>query len=208
MNYERKSYPGKEIADRLRLVCEAHDPSIDAHLRRVGRYSCEIGELMGLSERELIHLHYAAPLHDIGKIAIPLSLLNQPGRLTPEQTATVRDHAAIGHRILAGSYLPMIKCAANIALGHHESWDGSGYPNRLCGRAIPLEARIVAVADVFDALLSPRPYKPAWDTEQVILEMRQLREVKFDPEILDLFLGHLQSTAEHAHACALGEHSH
>jgi response regulator RpfG family c-di-GMP phosphodiesterase len=208
MNYERKSYPGKEIADRLRRVCEAHDPSIDPHLRRVGRYSCEIGELMGLSERELIHLHYAAPLHDVGKIAIPLALLNHAGRLSPEQTATVRDHAAIGHRILEGSRFAMIRCAANIALSHHESWNGSGYPHGLAGEAIPIEARIVAVADVFDALLSPRPYKPAWDADQVIMEMRQLREVKFDPGILDLFLSHLRNSAELASVCAQSAHTH
>lgn len=101
-----------------------------------------------------------------------------------------------GHRILDGSSWPVIQCAARIALSHHENWQGGGYPQGISGDGIPLEARIAAVADVYDALSSPRAYKPAWEQDRVVAEMRRLRAVKFDPEILDLFLGRLPAAAE------------
>jgi HD-GYP domain-containing protein (c-di-GMP phosphodiesterase class II) len=183
--------PGVEIAVRLRLACEAHDTSISAHLDRVSRYACEIGRLMGLSNERLNELHYATPLHDVGKIGLPQELLSKPGRLTHEEMETIKSHSLIGHRMLDGSPWPLIQCAARIALAHHECWDGSGYPHGLAGEKIPLDARIVAVADVYDALMSQRAYKPAWEEDLVIAEMRRLRETKFDPAILDLFLKHL-----------------
>jgi HD-GYP domain-containing protein (c-di-GMP phosphodiesterase class II) len=185
--------PGVEIAVRLRLACEAHDTSISAHLDRVSRYACEIGRLMGLSNERLNELHYATPLHDVGKIGLPQELLSKPGRLTHEEMETIKSHSLIGHRMLDGSPWPLIQCAARIALAHHECWDGSGYPHGLAGEQIPLDARIVAVADVYDALMSQRAYKPAWEEDLVIAEMRRLRETKFDPAILDLFLKHLPS---------------
>lgn len=183
--------PGVEMAVRLRLACEAHDTSISAHLDRVSRYACEIGRLMGLSAERLNELHYATPLHDVGKIGLPQELLSKPGRLTREEMETIKSHSLIGHRMLDGSPWPLIQCAARIALSHHECWDGSGYPQGLAGEEIPIDARIVAVADVYDALMSQRAYKPAWEEDVVIAEMRRLRETKFDPAILDLFLKHL-----------------
>jgi HD-GYP domain-containing protein (c-di-GMP phosphodiesterase class II) len=183
--------PGAEIAVRLRLACEAHDTTISSHLDRVTRYACEIGRVMGLSATRIAELHYATPLHDVGKIGIPVELLNKPGRLTREEFEMVKSHTVIGYRMLEGSPWPTIQCAARIALAHHESWDGTGYPHGLVGESIPLDARIVAVADVYDALMSQRAYKPAWEEDAVIAEMRRLRETKFDPAILDLFLDHL-----------------
>jgi putative two-component system response regulator len=184
-----------EIARRLRLVCEAHEPSIGAHLDRVSHYACAIGSLMSLSPVELSLLRHAAPLHDIGKIGLPTELLNKPGSLTQEERRLVESHTVIGYRILEGSRSPLLQWSARIALSHHEAWNGTGYPHRLAGRNIPLEARVVAIADVYDALLSCRAYKPAWDEEAALDELRRQREKKFDPEILDLFLANVGSFA-------------
>lgn len=192
--------PGVEMAIRLRLACEVHDARIVSHLDRVSRYACEIGRLAGLPTARLIELHYAAPLHDIGKIGLPLGLLNKPGLLTAEEREIVKSHTVIGHKILEGSTWPVIRCAAQIALSHHECWDGSGYPHGLSGEQIPLDARIVAVADVFDALISHRAYKPAWEEEHAIAEMTKLRGTKFDPALLDLFMAHLPEMAIPAEA--------
>ena len=191
MNTFETKNPGIEIAVRLRLACEAHDTSIKSHLDRVSRYACEIGRLMGLDSVRLMELHHATPLHDVGKIGLSQELLSKPGRLTREEMETIKSHSMIGFRMLEGSPWPLIQCAARIALSHHECWDGTGYPHGLVGEQIPLEARIVAVADVYDALLSQRAYKPAWEEDVVIAEMRRMRETKFDPAILDLFLNHL-----------------
>jgi putative two-component system response regulator len=188
--------PGRELAQRLRLACEAHDPSIGPHLDQVTRYACEIATRMGLSAGGIDEMKYAVPLHDLGKIGLPLSLLHKPGRLTLEEVEEAKTHTVIGHRILAGSTWPTLRCAAKIALSHHENWAGGGYPHGVAGEEIAPEARIAAVADVYDALSSPRAYKPAWETDRVVEEMRRLRGIKFDPAILDLFLAHLPLTAE------------
>ncbi len=183
--------PGVEIAVRLRLACEAHDPTIGVHLDRVRRYADVLGRLAGLSEIRLAELHYATPLHDLGKIGMPLELLNKPGGLTSSEMEVIKQHTIIGHRILEGSHWPVIRCAAQIALSHHECWNGSGYPHGLSGLQIPSDARIVAIADVYDALLSPRAYKPAWDDDRVITEMQKMRAVRFDPDFFDLFASNL-----------------
>ena len=185
------SDPGVEMAGRLRLACEAHDSTIALHLDRVSRYACDIGRLMGLTDLQLFELRHATPLHDLGKIALPMEILNKVGRLTTEEMDTIKTHTVIGHRIMEGSTYAVMQCAARIALSHHECWNGSGYPHNLRGDAIPLDARIVAVADVYDALMSQRAYKPAWEEDVVIAEMRRLREGKFDPAILDLFIENL-----------------
>ncbi len=183
--------PGIEMALRLRYACEAHEHSISTHLERVSLYTCEIARLMGASMQHLAILRYATPLHDLGKIYVPVEVLNKPGKLTPEEMEIVKTHTSLGYRMLEGSSWPVIQCAAEIALSHHECWDGSGYPHGLAGNAIPLDARIVAVADVYDALLSQRAYKPAWTEDRVISTLQEMRGTKFDPEILDLFLANL-----------------
>lgn len=185
--------PGIDLAQRLRLACEAHDPSIGAHLDRVSRYAVTLGRLLGLSDLQLLHLHHATPLHDIGKIGVPLDILNKAGRPTPAEMEIIKSHTVVGYRILEGSEDPLTQMAAKIALYHHENWDGSGYPYGLSRTDIPLEARIVAIADVYDALMSQRAYKPAWEEEAVLHELKRLRGVKFDPEILDVFLSHVDA---------------
>jgi len=159
-------------------------------------FHCEIGRLMGLTAQRIHELRYAVPLHDIGKIGLPLSLLNKPGKLDPMEMETIKTHTLIGHRILEGSPWPVVECAARIALSHHESWDGAGYPHGWAAERIPLEARITAVADVYDALCSSRSYKPAWEISNVIEEMRRLRGSKFEPGIVNLFLDNLPAIAE------------
>ena len=195
MNHLAANDPGVEMAVRLRLACEAHDPSIGVHLDRVARYANALGRLAGFTELHLAAMHHATPLHDLGKIGLPLELLNKPGGLTAAEMEIIKQHTLIGHRILGGSAWPVIQCAADIALSHHECWNGHGYPHGLVGQKIPLDARIVTVVDVYDALLSPRAYKPAWEDDRVISEMRKMREKRFDPEIFDLFAGHLSEIA-------------
>lgn len=187
--------PDVEIALRLRRACEAHEPTIGEHLDHVTRYACELGRLAGLSPVQIGELQHATPLHDLGKIALPLALLHKPGRLTPEESAVIRTHTVIGHQILEGSPWPLIQCAARIALSHHECWNGQGYPRGLAGEGIPFDVRIVAVADVYDALKSRRAYKPAWEEDRAVEELRRLREEQFDPAILDLFLANLPGIA-------------
>ncbi len=196
MNAVPSADPGRELALRLRLACEAHDPEIGPHLDRVTRFACEIARAMGLGDAEIALLSHAIPLHDLGKIGLPLSVLHKPGRLTPAEAETVKAHTVIGHNILVGSPWPAIQCAARIALSHHENWGGGGYPHGWAGEAIPVAARIAAVADVYDALSTPRAYKPAWEPDRVLAEMRRLRETKFDPAILDVFLSHIPTAAE------------
>ncbi len=130
----------------------------------------------------------AAPLHDVGKIGIPDSVLLKPGRLTREAFATMQRHTEIGARILAQHHSPVLQVAAQIALTHHERWDGSGYPCGLQGLEIPVEGRLVAIADVFDALTHERPYKAAWSVPEAVAEIQRLGGQQFDPDITAAFL--------------------
>ncbi|MEZ5276760.1 MAG: HD domain-containing phosphohydrolase [Opitutaceae bacterium] len=180
-----------EMILRLRKVCEAHDPGITRHLDNVAHFSAELARLAGLAPEQVGHIALAAPLHDLGKIGLRRTLLEKPGILDPNEMMIVQSHTQIGHDLLAGSPWPIMQCAARIAHSHHENWDGTGYPNGLRGEEIPLEARIVAVADVYDALLADRPYKPAWPEDRVIAELTRLRNVKYEPALIDLFLAHL-----------------
>jgi putative two-component system response regulator len=147
-----------------------------------------ISERLGLSRRECRSIYLASPLHDIGKVAIPDGILLKPGRLDQDERATIETHAEIGARILRGSGSDLIKLAAQIAESHHERWDGSGYPKGLAGEAIPLAARIVAIADVFDALTTERPYKKALPIADALAILAAERGRHFDPTCLDAFL--------------------
>jgi putative two-component system response regulator len=129
----------------------------------------------------------AAPLHDIGKIGIPDAILLKPGKLTGAEFATVKRHTTIGAKILSGSESSLLRLAERIALSHHERWDGNGYPHRLCGEQIALAGRIVAIADVFDALTHERPYKNAWPVDQAVAEVIAQRGRQFDPALVDAF---------------------
>ncbi len=175
----------RETLSRLARAIEYRDTGTSAYLERMSRVAGLIAEELGLFEDEVRMIEMSAPLHDIGKIAIPDAILMKPGPLTDEETAIMRRHPRIGHELLSGSQNRFIQAGALIALRHHERYDGSGYPDGLVGETIPLEARIVAVADVFDALISPRPYKLAWDIEASLGYLYSQRGRLFDPRCVD-----------------------
>ena len=173
---------------RLSLAAECRDPETGAHLLRMANYARLIAAGLDLppSEQELVLA--AAPMHDIGKVGIPDHILLKPGRLSAEEMQVMRGHPEIGARILGNSPSPLLQAAASIALHHHERVDGAGYPHGLAGEDIPLYARIVAVADVFDALTSSRPYKPAWPLEKAVAHLRDASGSHFDARCVDAFL--------------------
>ncbi|MHB8544011.1 MAG: HD domain-containing phosphohydrolase [Leptospirales bacterium] len=163
----------RETLLRLALAGEFHDFETGNHLLRMARYTRLIAEALKVSPYESEMLELAAPMHDIGKIGIPDRILKKPGALNPEEFQIIMQHPVIGHRILEGSTSPVIQLGALIALSHQERFDGSGYPHKLAGEKIPKEGRIVAVADVFDALTSHRPYKSAWPFDQAVDYLKQ-----------------------------------
>jgi putative two-component system response regulator len=154
----------------------------------MSHYSRILGLALGMGEAEADDLLHAAPMHDVGKIGIPDSILRKPGALDPDEWKIMQSHAAIGGEIIGQHAHGMLAMAHQLAVTHHEKWDGSGYPNGLAGEQIPLVGRIVAIADVFDALTSARPYKEAWPVEQAADHLRQQRGRHFQPELVDLFL--------------------
>ncbi|MBP1183909.1 HD domain-containing phosphohydrolase [Methylobacterium sp. PvR107] len=177
----------EEMIFRLALAVEYRDNDTGDHTWRVARYSQIVAEGLGLAPDLCRNLYLAAPLHDVGKVGIPDSVLLKPGRLDPDEFALIKTHAAIGKRILGGSASELIRLAAEIAEAHHEKWDGSGYPQGLAGTAIPLAARIVAVADVFDALTTLRPYKEAMSFEAALACIRTESGRHFDPACVEAF---------------------
>ncbi len=178
----------RETLSRLARAIEFRDAGTSSHLERMARVASLIAEALGLPEDEVKTIEAAAPLHDMGKIAIPDSVLMKAGQLTEEEQAIMRRHPRIGYELLADSPNRFIQAGALIALRHHERWDGSGYPDGLAGEAIPLEARIVAVADVFDALISRRPYKEAWSIDAALAYLYAQRGRLFDPACVDALL--------------------
>ena len=189
----------RETLTRLARAIAYRDSGTSANLERVAHLSGLIAEELGLYEDEVRMIEFAAPLHDIGKIAIPDALLLKPGPLTPEETAVMQRHPQLGYDLLAGSQNRFIQLSAKIALSHQERWDGSGYPDGLSGESIPLEARIVAIADVFDALISERPYKRAWSLQEAMDYLRDNRGVLFDPRCVDALLRHEAQLPEIIH---------
>ncbi len=177
----------EEIIFRLALAVEYRDNDTGDHTWRVARYSQIIAEGLGLGPDFCRSLYLAAPLHDVGKVGVPDGILLKPGRLDPDEFAVVQTHTTIGQRILGGSESELIRLAAEIAAAHHERWDGSGYPNGLAGTAIPLAARIVAVADVFDALTTQRPYKAAMPFAAALDALRAESGRHFDPDCVAAF---------------------
>jgi two-component system, response regulator RpfG len=178
----------RETLYRLARAGEYRDEETGNHVIRMARYSRLIAETIGLREQEAETLELAAPLHDIGKIGIPDGILLKPGRLDDEERREIQKHAAIGYEILKDSPSKYLRMGALIALGHHEKWNGSGYPNGYVGDHIPLPARIVAIADVFDALTSNRPYKRAWSSEDAFAFLQKEAGSHFDPELVAAFL--------------------
>jgi CHASE2 domain-containing sensor protein len=178
-----------EVIQRLAQATESRDQETGLHLERISRMCERVALAMGMTPAEAETLRNASLLHDVGKIGVPDAVLLQPGALSPEARELMRRHTTLGGAILAGSSAPVIRMAEEIALTHHEHWDGSGYPAGLRGDAIPLPGRICAVCDVFDALLSGRPYKDPWPLEEALAELRRERGRHFDPAVLDAFLG-------------------
>ena len=185
-----------EIVQRLGLAAEYKDNETGLHVIRMSHYSHIIARAAGFDEAMAEDLLHAAPMHDIGKIGIPDSILQKPGKLTPEEWAIMREHPVIGARIIGVHAVGLLHMAHDIALTHHERWDGSGYPRGLQGEEIPIVGRIVAVADVFDALTTQRPYKKAWPLNEAIAYIREQRGKHFDPYLVDVFLEQLPAVLE------------
>jgi putative two-component system response regulator len=178
----------RELIFRLARAVEFRDPETGAHIRRMASYCVLIGEALGLAAEECDILELAAPLHDIGKIALRDSILLKSGKLTPAERAEMQQHATHGRHILADSSAHVLQVAAEIAWCHHEHWDGNGYPRGIRGQDIPLVARIVAVADVFDALTTERPYKQAWPIDKARSFVVENAGTQFDPACVVAFL--------------------
>jgi putative nucleotidyltransferase with HDIG domain len=178
----------RRVLRHLAIAAEFRDEITREHTNRVSRSAAIIASAYGLAPRRVRMIAAAAMLHDIGKIAIPEQILLKPGRLNPSETELMRRHAQIGAAILARSDAPELALGESIALSHHEHWDGSGYPSGLEGEAIPLAARIAAIADVFDALVHERPYKRAWSVADAVGEIARQRGRQFDPGLVDIFL--------------------
>jgi putative two-component system response regulator len=181
-----------EVLQRLALAAEYRDDDTHQHTLRVGETSALLAAALGLPEERVHRIRQAAPLHDIGKIGISDTVLLKPAKLTPQEFEHVKTHTLIGGRILADSTVPVLQLGREIALTHHERWDGGGYPHGLRGERIPLSGRIVTVADVFDALINDRPYKHAWPVERAVAEITAQRGRQFDPDVVDCFLGLLE----------------
>jgi len=181
----------RDVTRRLALVGEYRDDDTAAHTVRVGRLAARLAGAVGFAADQVTLIGEAAPLHDIGKIAIPDAVLLKPGALSDAEFAVVMTHAAVGAHILRGSRSPLLQLAEQIAYTHHERWDGGGYPRGLRAEQIPLAGRVVAVVDVYDALSSDRPYKRAWSPRQVEDQLRAQRGTHFDPKVLDVFLDQL-----------------
>lgn len=177
-----------EILARLAWAAEFRDDDTGRHTQRVADLSRQLASALGLSPIALELLERAAPLHDVGKIGIPDRILLKAGRLDEAEMAVMKTHTSIGAEILAGGQTELVRVAERIARSHHERWDGEGYPERLAGEGIPIEARIVAVADVFDALTHDRPYRKAWALSDVLSHVRAERGRYFDPVIADALL--------------------
>lgn len=183
----------RELETLLRLAKagEYRDEETGGHILRMANFSRLIAERLGLSKDECQVIEIAAPMHDIGKIGIPDGILLKPGKLNPQEFRNMQEHARIGYEILKDSPSQYLQMGAIIAYGHHEKFDGQGYPNGLAGEAIPLPARIVAVADVFDALTSKRPYKRAWSVQDAVEFLQTQQGRHFDPACVQAFLAQL-----------------
>ena len=178
----------KEIILKLGDVVETRSHETGNHVQRVSEYTYLLAQLCGMSEYEALDIKLASPMHDVGKIGIPDSILSKPGTLTVEEFAVIKTHTVIGYSIFNKSELPVLKLAAEIALCHHENWDGSGYPNGISGKNIPVNARITTIVDVFDAVSHSRVYKEAWDFDQTCIYIKKNSGIMFDPELTELFL--------------------
>ncbi|XOB62558.1 HD domain-containing phosphohydrolase [Campylobacterota bacterium DY0563] len=193
----------KQLIDRehetlqiLGKAAEFKDPETASHVARVSHYSKLLAREYGLTEKEQDLIFYAAPFHDLGKVGIEDKILLKPGKLDDDEFKVMKTHSQIGYEILKGSQSEYLKAGAIIALSHHEKFDGNGYPNGLKGEDIHIYGRIVAIADVFDALTSNRPYKKAWTLEEAINFLNEEKSKHFDPKIVDIFVSNLSEVTK------------
>jgi len=177
-----------DTINRLVLAAEYKDEDTGDHIVRMSRYSAFIAEKLGLPAREVQNIRYAAPMHDVGKIGIPDNILMKPAKLTDEEFDFMKTHTNIGAKILAKSKAEILRLAWQIAISHHEKWNGRGYPQGFSGDKIPIAGRIVGLADVFDALTSKRPYKVPYPIEVAVDIIKKERGEHFDPDVADIFL--------------------
>ena len=182
-----------DLVHRLGRAAEYKDTDTGEHIVRMSKYSKILALAYGMNEEHAELLKQAAPMHDIGKIGIPDAILLKPGKLTASEFDYMKEHAQIGAQILENSSSPLLQLAHLLAIEHHEKWDGSGYPYGLKGEKISIEGRIVAVADVFDALTSKRPYKAAWSVEDALKFMHEQAGIHFDPELVHLFTAQIDA---------------
>ena len=178
---------------RLSMAAEYKDEDTGEHIFRISRYSGLLAEKLGLDSEEVENIRYASPMHDVGKIGIPERILLKPGKLTRDEFEVMKTHTTIGARILANSKAKILNLAHQIAISHHEKWNGTGYPQELAGENIPLSGRIVGLADAFDALTSRRPYKDPYPIEVALDIIRKGREHHFDPNLVDVFLANMDT---------------
>jgi response regulator RpfG family c-di-GMP phosphodiesterase len=178
----------EEIAIRLLAAAGMRDEETGGHVRRIGLYSAALGRALGWDAVRTADIRVAAPMHDIGKIGIPDRILQKPGKLTPEEFRVMQQHTVIGANMLGESTIPVLRMGGAIAHCHHEKWDGSGYPRGLRGEQIPIEARIVAIVDVYDAMINRRVYKEPIPEAEVLATMAEAAGKHFDPQLLDLFM--------------------
>jgi putative two-component system response regulator len=195
---EKISHLNQEIIDTQRELiftmgelCETRSQETGHHVKRVAEYSYLLAKLCGCDADEAALIQHSSPMHDVGKVAIADNILNKHGQLTEEEFHIMKMHTTLGFNVLSVSKRPLLKMAATIALEHHESWNGSGYPHGLAGKEISLAARITTVADVFDALGSERCYKSAWELSDILDYMKKKRGIQFEPMLVDLFFEHL-----------------
>lgn len=186
----------EEITLRLVAAAEHRDEETGAHVKRIGLYAAEIAAELGWAANAVEDIRLAAPMHDIGKIGIPDAILRKPGKLTPQEFEVIKQHTVIGARILSGAQSPLLRMARDITLSHQEKWDGSGYPGGIAGDDIPECARIVAVADVYDALTHDRVYRPAISEAQSLAIMEEGRGSHFERRVFDAFVAVLPRMRE------------
>lgn len=185
-----------ELVQRLGRAAEYKDNETGLHVMRMSHYARVMAKALGYDEEEADEMMHAAAMHDIGKIGIPDAIMLKNGPLTPEEWAVMRQHPTMGADIIGEHTTPLLQKAKLVALYHHERWDGAGYPHGLKGLDIPLEGRIVAIADVFDALTSERPYKKAWTVEAAVAHIQEQAGKHFDPELVALFVARLDEILE------------
>ena len=190
---QRLKLSREETVRRLSRAVEYRDEETGGHTERMSAYSALLAGKLGL---DVESIRIASPMHDVGKVALPDHLLLRPGSLNPDERAEMERHTWIGYQILAGSGSALLELGATIALTHHEKWDGTGYPRQLVGSAIPMEGQVAAVADVFDALTSDRPYRKAFSLEETMRTMRAERGKHFDPRLIDLFFENVDQLLE------------